>query len=151
MRTLINLRAAIVIIVLSVITGCNNEDLSPVSSGNNTENLNSSAEVSAVPSNHFQKKIKLRPRQAVTFDRSNTGINIFTAISIDKCEMLKKNLEVSGYTSDTAFLLECQAKGFWAQKIIVENTSGRYIEMDINLLGLVDIVIDPGEKDVVFE
>ncbi|MDZ4712294.1 MAG: hypothetical protein SGI89_08190 [bacterium] len=151
MRTLRNLRVAIVIIVLSVIAGCNHEDLSPVSSGNNAENLNSSTEASAVPSNHFQKKIKLRPHQAVTFDRRNTGINIFTCISIDNCELIKKNVEVSGYTSDTAFLLECQTKGFWAQKIIVENKSGRYTEIDLNLFGYVDVIIDPGKKDVVFE
>ncbi len=144
MRTLKNLKAAIVILMLSVIVGCSEGPVSPLSSESNSGTVNSNSELSKVPANNFHTTMMFKPGQRYTFNRSNTGINTFHALSIKNS--YKKELEVVGYVGGLAFLLEPNTKGFTAASITIENKAASPSDLDIYLAGDVEL-IDPWVND----
>lgn len=145
MRTLKIFKGAIVTLMLTLLIGCSDGLVSPLSSEKNPVVDNSNTELNRVPANEFQTVMTFKPGQSYTFRRNNTGINIFHTLSIK--DSYKKGVEAIGYYGDIAFILNTDMKKFSATSITVQNQSQYVQELDIYLSGEVEY-IDPGVKDV---
>lgn len=138
MRTLKIFKGAMVTLMLTLLVGCSDNFVSPISAEKNSGVDNSRAELKKVPANEYQTIMELKPGQSITFSRGNTGISAFHVISIKDAN--KKGFEVIGYVGDIAFLLQAESKGFTATSISIENQSQYVQELDIYLAGDVEII-----------
>jgi len=149
MKTLKILSGIIAVSAIMILIGCTEEN-SPVSSGKDGITIPLQSE-SKVPADHFEKTFTLKNGESTCFNKSNTGIALFRAMSIRGCDEVKKVLDITGNIGDIAFQLNCNSKGFNAQQIIMKNVSGREIEVDLLLYGDVEIKSPNGAKGIVGE
>lgn len=149
MNTLKMLKTVIVVLVLSVLTGCS-EINDPVSSSGNTSVNNKPSEVNeSVPNSGsavsvFKTIIKLKPHRTYTFGLSNTGFSKFTGIDVenisvdpyaDRPVLDCEDLLIYGSLKDDIYI-GCHSKEFDFKEITIENLSSGKIELSVSLQGI---------------
>lgn len=135
--------AALLMMILSIITGCSDEYLSPLSSSGTNKTFTSDE----VPSTHFETVRELKAGETILFHKNNTGLTTIEAISIEQCDKLMQQLEVTGYTGDMGYVLGCDLKGFAVRTVMIRNISNRDVSINIHLYGKVEIIPDPVKKE----
>lgn len=154
MNALKMFKAVLVILVLSILTGCSDQITStayetngrggsekPLLKVTGAEDSRQNV-VPVIPT--FRTYLKLKPHRSYTFNLSNTGFSKFTSIDIEnltaKSEIDRvsndcQNLAIYGeIKSDVT--LSCHSHSFNFKQITVENLSSRMLELDVTLLGI---------------
>ncbi len=150
MKTLKNICIILILTSFAFITGCSENLNGPTGSGINADTPDAQAN-KKVPSNYFSTKLTLKPGESTNFSKRNTGISLFQVISLRDCSDSKRFLEIIGSIGDIAYVLNCSSKGISVTDILITNVSSRELDVEVNLYGLVDIIIDPGVKDKKYE
>jgi len=135
MKTLKSVTAIAVICVLSVLTGCSDQLISPV-----TQSTGSGHNLNTVEENikdvlRYQSKISLKPNESYSYSYESTGFYSFNSISVLNCGDFKSGLDISGYMDDQAIILDCNSTGFYVWSITIVNTTGEAVDLDVTLTG----------------
>ncbi len=148
MKTLKSFLASLIVLVIAVYAGCNDQVTSSPDSDVSTYNKGHKPEVdkqTGIPVFHTQ--IRLKPNRSYTFNYSNTGLIKFTSINIQNlypgasagladqsCKDIKiynkYNHDKKGYVE-----LNCQSNKLDLKEITVENTSSSFLDLDVILFG----------------
>lgn len=136
---------ALVITVLSLMTGCSDQ----ITSSGNSESVTSASHgvMSASTVNRdkpvFKTQIRIKPNRSYTFRHDNTG---FTTLSYIKVEYLNditdsksdkcSNFQITGKNNFEKNQLSCESKGFNANEISILNLTNKFLDLEVTLDGV---------------
>ncbi len=135
MKTLKSATAIMVICVLSILTGCSDQILTPVTQSSGSDLKVNIAEENKSDVLRYQSKISLKPNQSYSYSYESTGFYSFNSISVLNCGDTKSGLDISGYMDDQALTLDCNSTGFYVWSITIVNTTGEAVDLDVTLTG----------------
>ena len=135
MKTLKSATAIFIIFVLSILTGCSDQLISPVAQSSGSDQKVNIAEENTKDVLKYQSKISLKPNESYSYSYENTGFYSFSSISVLNCGDIKSGLDISGYMDDQAIILDCNSTGFYAWSITIVNTTGEAVDLDVTLTG----------------
>lgn len=136
---------ALVITVLSVLTGCSDQ----ITSSGNTESVSSASHgVTSASTVHrdkpvFKSQIRLKPNRSYTFRYENSGfatinyikvdyLNDITDSQTDKCS----SFQITGKNNFEKNQLSCESKGFNANEISILNLTDKFLDLEVTLDGI---------------
>ncbi|MBK8552120.1 MAG: hypothetical protein IPL53_14085 [Ignavibacteria bacterium] len=133
---------AVMVMLLSIMTGCSDQIVSPFSQSTGPDAVSNAPGIKKNP-DVFYSKITLKPRQAFTYSHKNTVFSSFNSISILNCGDAKSSVEILGYLNDVVMVLGCNSKGFIANSITIENKTQNSVELDVFLTGVQSLSEEP--------
>lgn len=133
---------AVMFMVLTIMTGCSDQIVSPFSQSTGPDAVSNASDIKKNP-DVFYSKITLKPRQAHTYSTKNTIFSSFNSISVLNCGDTKSSVEILGYTNDAVMILGCNSKGFIANSITIENKTQNSVELDVFLTGVSNLTEEP--------
>ncbi len=147
MNALNFVRTAVVILVLAVLVGCSDQitssgDSQTKSSGKKM--YSSETEENIPAKNVFRVQIGIKPYRSFKFDASNTPYAKFTAlevqrvfdVSADKVIGDCQDILIYSTSSKEDKWLNCRARGFSLSDIVIQNTSSKFILLNVTLDGV---------------
>ena len=135
MKTLKSATAIVTICILSILTGCSDQLITPVTQSTVSDLKLNTAEENIKDLLRYKSKISLKPNESYSYSYENTGFYSFKSISILNCGDFKSGLDISGYMDDQAIILNCNSSGFYVWSITIVNTTGEAVDLDVTLTG----------------
>lgn len=145
MRYLALTIASALILLVIVLSGCENGMSSSGSNSIKTDNQNQNN----IPEKNIPLKlnIKLMPHETYTLNYINTGFKVIDFVYIEKCGETDKSLEVIGYADDELILINCGITNAALLSVDFANRSSREIEFTVYLTGKKSIPIKKDERE----
>ncbi len=135
MKTINKVLLTAMILILTILTGCTENILTPNKEITGTGQKNDRAVHETRQVKGHQSKVELKQHEIFTLNYTNTGFYNFDAISVVNNSATQSALEIIGYSDDEAFLLGSNSKGFWVSSITIENKSPGNVSLDVYVTG----------------
>ncbi|HMS33872.1 MAG TPA: hypothetical protein PKC91_07285 [Ignavibacteria bacterium] len=144
MSSLKMFRAAIVIMVFSILVGCSDNITSSGETGSPQKGegvISSVTEESLPVIQTYRTQIRVKPHRAYKFDEISTGFDRFYSIDINNLTVntdTDKEISECGdilvYSSQLSKgSLSCHSKGFEVKEITVENTGSSFLDLNVTM------------------
>lgn len=128
MKTIKTVTAAMIISILSIITGCSDQ----ITSSSDQEKI----ALHSQSLSEFALRLKLSPGEIYVLNNENTSLAEFNELSVLSSVPCFDIIEITAYYEDEAVSLESESRGFQARILMIENLTNTDIELDITLKGV---------------
>lgn len=137
-------RAVIVILFLSILSGCSDNITSSGETGSPQKGegvITSVTEESLPVIQTYRTQIRVKPHRTYTFDQISTGFDRFYSIDISNLSVNINNdkefsdcKDILVYSSNLSKAsLGCHSSGFDVKEITVENTGSSFLDLNVTM------------------
>lgn len=148
-------QTAVTTLVIIILAGCSDSDnLTSSGATGNLPKTSSKKDVSTVEENipapvpvpvipTHRVSIRIKPYRTYVFDASNTGFKKITSVDIAELSQNESDINVRscrdfaiyGDSKNDTFI-NCHSNGFQYSKIVIENLTSKFLELDVSLTGV---------------
>lgn len=140
MKTLKMLKAAILIVVIAITTGCSDQ-LTSTGVMEQNSSVNDASKIHAAT--HYEQ-IRLKPNRSFTFDGNNTSLSRFYSVRVeeigsnqndDRSENVCNKISVFSASSADDRIFQCTESGFDVSGITIQNNSSEMLDLMVTVTG----------------